>query len=119
MQTVGNVAMHRLVAACLAIACIAGTADAAGNAEKGKALAKSWDCFECHGLSGNDRSTQEFPVPMLAGQPAAFLAGRLWLYRTLDRPEDASWTRMRTYALGLDDADAAHIAAWYAAQKRY
>jgi len=111
--------MHRLAAACLAIVCIAGSANADGDAKEGKARAKSWGCFECHGLSGNDRSAQEFPVPMLAGQPAAFLAGRLGLYRRLDRPDDASWTRMRTYAVGLDDADAADIAAWYAAQKRY
>ncbi len=50
---------------------------AGGDVERGKALVKSWQCSVCHGLTGNDRSAKEFPVPMLAGQPEEFIVRRL------------------------------------------
>lgn len=84
----------------------------------GKALIKSWGCTQCHGLTGNDRSAQEFPVPMLAGQPADFLVRRLKQYKTVDL-DDPVWRRKTRLTQGLSERDMADIAAYYEAQKRY
>jgi cytochrome c553 len=102
-----------------AVVLFASPALADGDVEKGKALIKAWSCTQCHGLTGNDRSAQEFPVPMLAGQPAAFTVNRLVQYKTIKMENDKSWTRMATFAQGLSRQDMIDIAAYYESQKRY
>ena len=92
---------------------------AGGDPDKGKVLIKSWNCTQCHGLTGNDRSAQEFAVPMLAGQPAAFIVMRLKQYKSTSMEGDKSWERMTTFAQGLSETDMQDIATYYEAQKRY
>ena len=100
------------------------TAFAEGDYDKGKELAKSWECTKCHGLTGNERSP-ETPqdiyqsVPMLAGQPASYLARTLNQFKTRERVDDHKVSKMSKRAGDLSDQDIEDIAAYFSAQKRY
>jgi cytochrome c553 len=101
------------------IACIATPAIADGDPVNGKVLIKKWYCIDCHGLTGNTRSTRTREVPMLAGQPAVFLAKRLAEYKSGKHDGLVDWSRMGTLVQGLSEDDMNDIAAYYEAQKRY
>jgi cytochrome c553 len=111
--------MFRFLAilSCLCVA--AGVAWAEGDPANGKKLIKKWDCITCHGLSGNNRSSEDEPVPMLAGQPAGYLIKAINEYKSGPRIDTDNWSRMSGRVKGLSDQDIEDIAAHYAAQKRF
>jgi cytochrome c553 len=94
-------------------------ASAEGDPVNGKKLIKKWDCIVCHGLSGNTRSSEDEPVPMLAGQPAGYLVKAINEYKAGTRVDFDTWSRMSRRVKGLSDQDIEDIAAHYAAQKRF
>ncbi len=111
--------MFRLLAIVSCFCVVASVALAEGDPVNGKKLAKKWDCTRCHGLSGNTRSSEDEPVPMLAGQPAGYLVKATNEYKTGARADFDTWSRMSKLVQGLSDQDIEDIAAHYAAQKRY
>lgn len=97
---------------------------AAGDYERGKERALSWHCIGCHGLTGNNRSSSEssdtyISVPMLAGQPASYLARTLRQYKSRARVDDHEMSMMSERAGYLSDQDIEDISAYFSAQKRY
>ncbi len=106
-----------LILSCFCVA--AGVALAEGDPNNGKKLTKKWDCVWCHGLSGNRRSSEDRPIPMLAGQPAGYLVKAINDYKTGARASFDTWPKMSRLVRGLSDQDIEDIAAYYAAQKRY
>ena len=111
--------MFRIVLILSYLCFATGVALAEGDPVNGKKLAKKWDCTRCHGLSGNTRSSEDEPVPMLAGQPAGYLVKATNEYKTGARADFDTWSRMSKLVQGLSDQDIEDIAAHYAAQKRY
>jgi cytochrome c553 len=98
------------------------TALAEGNYDKGEELAKTWSCTHCHGLTGNDRSTEipgAMSIPMLAGQPTVYLVRTMNQYKTGARIDDHKASRMPERAKALSDQDIEDISAYFSAQKRY
>ncbi len=87
----------------LALSLSWGAAQAAGDAEAGKAKASG--CANCHGADGKGR------VP-LAGKEAAYLAEQLHAFKDGTRKE----MMMTMLAKKLSDQDIADLAAYYAAQ---
>ncbi|MCH9828799.1 MAG: cytochrome c4 [Gammaproteobacteria bacterium] len=65
-------------------------------------------CAGCHGVDGHSAMVE---TPSLAGQPAAYLARQLHLFRDGQRPSPI----MTPLAGGLSDADIDDLAAGYAA----
>jgi cytochrome c553 len=102
--------MNKLVIATSAIALlsVAGAAQAAGDAEAGKA--KSAMCASCHGPDGNGVGNPMYPK--LAGQPAQYLAQTMRDYKSGAR----SNATMKAMVAGLSDADIENLAAYYASQ---
>lgn len=97
-----------LVASLLALA--TGVAQAAGNAEAGKA--KSAACAACHGADGNSGVN---PVwPKLAGQHPGYIAKQLGDFKAAKRND----TTMAPMAAPLSEADIADLAAYFSAQTR-
>ena len=111
--------MTRIFALAAVLPIFAKPTLAGGDIERGKALIKEWGCIGCHGLSGNNRSTPTRETPMLAGQPAAFLAKRIAEYKAGKHNDVEDWSKMGTLVQGLSEQDALDISAFYAAQKRY
>jgi cytochrome c553 len=98
------------------------TAFAEGNYDKGKELAKSWECIICHGLTGNERSLNSpgsLSIPMLAGQPARYLVRTLNQFKTRARVDDNEASRMSKRAGDLSDQEIEDIAVYFSVQKRY
>jgi len=92
-------------AALLLLLVAPGTAGAA-DVDKGRAKA-AVACMPCHGESGISAVPD---APHLAGQPEAYVAAQLKLYRSGKRAHEA----MKEMAKGLTDAEIADLAAWYA-----
>ena len=111
--------MRNALTTLIASVLLAGTAWAEGDPAKGKKLVKSWECKDCHGISGNARSAPDQPVPMLAGQPASYLIKRMKEYKADLHDDLQHWSRMTKFIDGLSDQDIEDIAAHYAGQKRY
>jgi cytochrome c553 len=86
---------------------VAGTAQAGGDAQAGKAKAKT--CATCHGANGEGKA----PNPALAGKPEAQLVQALNDYKSGKRDNAI----MKTFASPLSDQDAANLAAYYASLK--
>jgi cytochrome c553 len=86
---------------------IVGAAQAAGNAEAGKA--KSASCAACHGANGQGVP----PNPALAGKPEAQLAQALKDYKSGARPNPMK----RGITAALSDQDIENLAAYYASLK--
>ena len=84
-----------------------GATQAAGDAAAGKA--KSAACAGCHGADGNSMVPT---FPKLAGQHAAYLVSALKEYKSGARSNPI----MKGQAAGLNDADMANLAAYYASQ---
>ena len=88
----------------------AGTAQARGDAESGKAKVAQV-CAACHGPDGNRPSTPDQPV--LAGQYADYLAKALHDYKTGKRNNQI----MKSFAAQLSKQDMEDLAAWFSSQK--
>ena len=91
----------------------------ADDLKAGRDLIKEWGCIECHGLSGNNRSTKTRVIPMLAGQPAAFLVKRLEEYQSGLHKDLEDWSKMGNLVQGLTENEMQLISRYYEAQKRY
>ena len=59
------------------------------------------------------------PVPMLAGQPAAFIVKRLKEYKIGRLADSNEEKKMSLLVQNLTDAEMTDIAAYFEAQKRY
>lgn len=95
-------------------------ASAEGDLSKGKTLARSSACIQCHGDDGNARSTSFQPIPMLAGQPAEYLVAQMKAYADGTRMSSTKNFELMVQALGrLSESDFQDIAAYFEAQKRY
>jgi cytochrome c553 len=98
------------------------TAFAEGNYDKGKELANSWECINCHGLTGNTTGPERqdsISIPKLAGQPVIYLVRTLNQYKTRARVDDNEDSRMSKRAGDLSDQEIEDIAAYFSVQKRY
>jgi cytochrome c553 len=93
-----------------AAAALAGTAQAAGNAEAGKSKAAQV-CAACHGAEGNKPTAPENPI--LAGQHQDYLVKALKDYKAGKR----SNAIMKGFAATLSSQDIEDLAAWFASQK--
>ena len=70
-------------------------------------------CAGCHTIHGYQASfPRVYRVPMISGQSAKYIESALLAYRKGDR----SHPTMRAIAQGLDDAEIAAVAAYYAAR---
>jgi cytochrome c553 len=101
--------MKRATAIVFALA-FAGAAQAAGNAEAGKAMAAQV-CAACHGAEGNKPAAPENPI--LAGQHQDYLAKALKDYKAGKRNNPI----MKGFAATLSSQDIENLAAWFASQK--
>ena len=88
----------------------AGTAQARGDAESGKAKTAQ-ACAACHGPDGNQPSAPDQPI--LAGQYADYLAKALHDYKTGKRNNPI----MKAFAAQLSKQDMEDLAAWFSGQK--
>jgi cytochrome c553 len=89
---------------------LAGTAQAKGNAEKGKAKAAQV-CAACHGADGAKPVGPENPI--LAGQYPDYLVKALSDYKSGKRANPI----MKAFADPLSKQDIEDLAAWFASQK--
>jgi cytochrome c553 len=105
--------MNRVKTAVMFVTAVffcAGITQAAGDAERGKRLAR--ECFACHGAEGNSPS----PInPKIGGQHERYLLLSLKQYRDGAREHSL----MRGSVLGKTDQELEDIAAYYAAQPGY
>jgi cytochrome c553 len=97
-----------LLIASLASLAAAGTVQAAGDAEAGKA--KSAACAACHGVDGNSAAPN---FPKLAGQHADYTAKQLAEFKSGERKDPT----MNGMAAPLSEQDMADLAAYYASLK--
>ncbi len=114
--------MHKITLLIFFASYVTSTAFAEGDYDKGKELAKSWECIACHGLTGNERrpeGPQIQSTPMLAGQPASYLARTLNQFKARVRVDDHLSSKMSDRAGALSGQDIEDIAAYFSAQKRY
>jgi cytochrome c553 len=89
---------------------VAGTAQARGNAEAGKAKAAQV-CAACHGADGAKPSAPDQPI--LAGQYYDYLVQALSDYKTGKRANAI----MKGFAAALSKQDIEDLSAWFATQK--
>ena len=94
----------------LAAFAVAFSAQAAGNANNGKAKAAQV-CAACHGSDGNKPSTPDQPV--LAGQYYDYLVRALMDYKIGRRNNPI----MKGFAAQLSKQDIEDLAAWFASQQ--
>ena len=92
-------------------------AHAEGDPDKGKITART-NCARCHGIDGNARSTSLRPVPMLAGQPEAYLLAQMRAFRDGSRT-DPTGEAMIGFLARLSEQDLEDVAAYFSGQKRY
>ncbi|MBF0256743.1 MAG: cytochrome c4 [Gammaproteobacteria bacterium] len=99
-----------LVAALLLTApLLSATAQAAGDAEAGKA--KSATCLACHGADGNSAN----PIwPKLAGQASNYIVDQLTKFKSGARQDPL----MAPMAAPLSEQDMADLAAYFSSQTR-
>ena len=86
---------------------IVGAAQAAGDAQAGKA--KTAVCAGCHGANGEGKA----PNPALAGKDEKTLVQALQDYKSGKRNN----AEMKSFAAKLSDEDMANVAAYYASLK--
>lgn len=87
---------------------VAGTAQAGGDAQAGKAKAAT--CAGCHGANGEGVK----PNPALAGKPEGDFIQAIKDFKSGKRANPI----MKTFASQLSDQDAANLAAYYASLKK-
>ena len=95
----------RLAAVTLALA-LAGAAQAAGDAARGKQL--GYTCLGCHGIENYKNVYPNYNVPKLAGQHAEYIVAALKAYRGKQR----SHATMYAQASSLSDQDIEDVAAY-------
>ena len=100
--------MMRLLVVMLGLA-VAMSAQAGGNAEKGKQKAAQV-CGACHGPEGNKPSAPDQPV--LAGQYYDYLLQALGDYKNGRRTNPI----MQGFAAQLSKQDMQDVAAWFSSQ---
>jgi len=83
------------------------TAQAAGDAEKGKLLAQT--CMGCHGAPGIRNAYPGYRVPKLGGQHDFYIVSALKTYAAKKR----SHPTMRAQASGFTEQEMEHIAAYF------
>lgn len=105
-----------VVLACIGLA---PAVQAEGNPGNGQTLATKWNCARCHGQDGNARSTSFQVVPMLAGQPAAYLVKEMVNYADGTRQDLSRNESMSKSLRELGPQDLEDLAAYYESQKRY
>ncbi len=86
---------------------LAGAAQAAGDAQAGKA--KAGTCAGCHGANGEGKGT----FPALAGKSEASLVQAMQDYKSGKRDN----AMMKGFMAKLSDQDMANLAAYYASLK--
>ena len=96
-----------LTMSVLALFGFVGAAQAAGDAQAGKA--KAGTCAGCHGANGEGKA----PYPALAGKPEGDLVQALKDYKSGKRANPI----MKTFANPMSDQDMANVAAYYASLK--
>ena len=101
--------MNRFLFLMLCLA-LAGSVQAKGNAEKGKAKAAQV-CAACHGADGAKPVAPENPI--LAGQYPDYLVKALSDYKTGKRANPI----MKAFADQLSKQDIEDLAAWFSTQK--
>ena len=101
---------HVLTAAVLLVSAIAGSAQAAGDPQKGGALATT--CMGCHGIAGYRNAYPSYRVPKLGGQKADYIVIALQGYKNKTRPHPT----MQAQAASLSDQDMQDLAAFFASQ---
>ena len=89
---------------------LAGTAQARGNAESGKAKAAQV-CAACHGPEGNKPSAPDQPV--IAGQYYDYIVQALSDYKSGKRNNPI----MKAFAEPLSKKDMEDLAAWFSSQR--
>jgi cytochrome c553 len=94
-------------AAAVALLGLAGTSQAAGDPQAGKAKAAT--CAGCHGANGEGKN----PYPALAGKSEASLVEAMQDYKSGKR----SNAIMKGFVAKLSDEDMANLAAYYASLK--
>ena len=97
-----------LVAGVVASLGFAGTAQAGGDAQAGKA--KAGPCAACHGANGEGKA----PNPALAGKSEDQIVQAMKDYKSGKRANAV----MKTFAGPLSDQDIANLAAYYASLKQ-
>jgi len=96
-----------LIAGVVALFGVAGTVQAGGDVQAGKAKAGS--CAGCHGANGEGSG----PNPALAGKKEDQLIQAMKDYKSGKRANAI----MKTFATQLSDQDTANVAAYYASLK--
>jgi cytochrome c553 len=96
-----------LIAGLIASFGLLGAAQAAGDAQAGKA--KAGACGACHGANGEGKA----PNPALAGKAEEAFIQALKDYKSGKRANAV----MKTFATPLSDQDMANLAAYYASLK--
>jgi cytochrome c553 len=89
---------------------LAGTVQAKGNAENGKAKAAQV-CAACHGADGTKPSAPDQPI--LAGQYPDYLVKALTDYKSGKRANPI----MKAFAGQLSKQEIEDVAAWFSSQK--
>lgn len=115
MSTTAGVTMNKwLVSVSIAMMVAAGTAQAEGNVEAGKA--RSMACMACHGADGNSiASTTPGSIwPKLAGQHPQYIAKQLHDFKSQARKDPI----MNGMAMPLTDEEIANLAAYFSSQKQ-
>lgn len=97
----------RLWLLAAALVAVAGTANAAGDAGRGRAIAEDRACGACHGAQGVSAMPE---IPSLAGQPEEFITLQMILFREKLRQAPP----MPDLAQGLADQEIEDLAAYFA-----
>jgi cytochrome c553 len=94
---------------CSLLLVISGTAQAGGDAVKGKKITQM--CIGCHGIDGYRTAFPKvYNVPKIGGQHPAYLVKALQAYKTGAR----SHPSMKGIAANLSEQDMEDLAAYYA-----
>jgi cytochrome c553 len=96
--------------ACIALFAFTSFANAAGDPERGAALANT--CMGCHGIADYRNAYPSYAVPKLGGQHEESIYLGLQGYKSEGRDHPT----MRAQASTLTDQQMRDIAAWFAAQ---
>ena len=97
----------RVVGVTLVLA-LAGTARAAGDAQRGKQI--GYTCLGCHGIENYKNAYPNYSVPKLVGQHPEYIVAALKSYRGRQR----SHGTMYAQASSLSDQDMEDVAAYLA-----
>jgi len=108
VQVLGAALLAAIAIALVIALGVAGTAQAAGDAQRGKLL--GYTCLGCHGVENYKNAYPTYSVPRLVGQHPDYIVAALKAYRTKER----SHGTMYAQASSLSDQDMADIAAYFA-----